>query len=207
MTEQITFDVEGMTCASCAQNIEKGLGKLPGVSKAVVNLTTEKAAVEYDPDQTKPEQFAKTITDLGYGVVKDSVILNLTGMTCASCVQNIEKGLRKLDGVIKVSVNLTTEKGYVVYDSSKVSIKDIIKVVTDIGYGAEEQKGVDVDREREAREKDILSQKRNLIIALILSVPVSIGEMGQILEEAGFMIGKSEPLFLGSVMLVVAVKK
>jgi len=34
----------------------------------------------------------------------------------------------------------------------------------------------------------------------------SIGEMGQILEEAGFVIGKSEPLFIGSVMLVVAVK-
>ncbi|MCK4938639.1 MAG: copper ion binding protein, partial [Methanosarcinales archaeon] len=177
--QKTTIGVTGMTCASCSQNIEKGLGKLPGVSKAVVNLTTEKASIEYNPDQTNPEQFTKTITDLGYGVVKDSVTLNITGMTCASCVQNIEKGLRKLDGVFKVSVNLTTEKGYVEYDSLKVSAKDIIKAVTDIGYGAEEQKGVDVDREREAREKDILSQKRNLIIALILSVPVSIGEMGQ----------------------------
>ncbi|MCK4928462.1 MAG: copper ion binding protein, partial [Methanosarcinales archaeon] len=177
--KKTTIGVTGMTCASCAQNIEKGLGKLPGVSKAVVNLTTEKAAVEYDPSQINPEQFAKTITDLGYGVVKDSVTLHITGMTCASCVQNIEKGLRKLDGVIKVSVNLTTEKGYVEYDSAKVSVKDIIKAVTDIGYGAEEQKGVDMDRERETREKEILSQKRNLLIALILSVPVSIGEMGQ----------------------------
>ncbi|MDW7776709.1 MAG: heavy metal translocating P-type ATPase [Methanosarcinales archaeon] len=176
--KKTTIGVTGMTCASCAQNIEKGLGKLPGVSKAVVNLTTEKAAIEYDPGQINPEQFAKTITDLGYGVVRDSVTLHITGMTCASCVQNIETGLRKLDGVMKVSVNLTTEKGYVEYDSAKVSIKDIIKAVTDIGYGADEQKGVDLDREREAREKEILYQKRNLILALILSVPVSIGEMG-----------------------------
>ncbi|MCL7412170.1 MAG: heavy metal translocating P-type ATPase [ANME-2 cluster archaeon] len=177
--KKTTIGVTGMTCASCAQNIEKGLGKLPGVIKAVVNLTTEKAAIEYDPGMVDPEQFAKTITDLGYGVVKDSVTLHITGMTCASCVQNIEKGLRKLDGVIKVSVNLTTERGYVEYDSAKISVKNIIKAVTDIGYEAEEQKGVDVDREREVREKEILSQKRNLILALILSVPVAIGEMGQ----------------------------
>jgi len=178
-TENTTISVTGMTCASCVQNIEKGLGKLPGVIKAVVNLTTEKAVVEYDPAQVGPGQFTKTITDLGYGVVGESVTLHITGMTCASCVQNIEHGLGKLDGVLKVSVNLTTEKGTVEYDPGRITVQDIIKAVTDIGYGAEEIKGVDVDREREAREKEILSQKRNLILALILAVPVSIGEMGQ----------------------------
>lgn len=106
------------------------------------------------------------------------VTLVVTGMTCASCAQNIETRLRKLDGIIKVTVNLTTEKGYVEYDSGKITVKEIIKTIIDIGYGAEEIKGVDVDREREAREKEILSQKRNLIIALLLGVPVSIGEMG-----------------------------
>ncbi len=179
MTGKTTISVTGMTCASCVQNIEKGLGTLPGVIKAVVNLTTEKAVVEYDPAQVDPGQFTKTITDLGYGVVGESVTLHITGMTCASCVQNIEQGLGKLDGVLKVSVNLTTEKGTVEYDPGRITVQDIIKAVTDIGYGAEEIKGVDVDREREAREKEILSQKRNLILALILAVPVSIGEMGQ----------------------------
>ncbi|MBE0523174.1 MAG: heavy metal translocating P-type ATPase [Methanosarcinales archaeon] len=177
--KKATISVTGMTCASCAQNIEKGLNKLPGTHKAVVNLTTEKAMVEYDPSLVSPEQFNTTITDLGYGVVEDSVTLHLTGMTCASCAQNIEKGLRKLDGVYKVSVNLPTEKGYIEYDSAKITIKEIIKAVKDIGYGAEEIQGSDVDREREAREKEIQSQKRNLIIALVLAVPVSIGEMGQ----------------------------
>ena len=178
-TENTTIGVTGMTCASCVQNIEKGLGKLPGVIKAVVNLTTEKAVVEYDPAQVGPKQFTKTITDLGYGVVGESVTLHITGMTCASCVQNIERGLGNLDGVLKVSVNLTTEKGTVEYDPDRITVQDIIKAVTDIGYGAEEVKGVDVDREREARDKEILSQKRNLILALILAVPVSVGEMGQ----------------------------
>ncbi|HUW67699.1 MAG TPA: heavy metal translocating P-type ATPase [Candidatus Nanoarchaeia archaeon] len=177
--KKANISVTGMTCASCAQNIEKGLNKLPGIHKAVVNLTTEKAMVEYDPALVNPGQFNTTITDLGYGVVKDSVTLRLTGMTCASCAQNIEKGLRKLDGVYKVSVNLPTEKGHIEYDSAKITIKELVKAVKDIGYGAEEMQGSDVDQEHKAREKEIQSQKRNLIIALILAVPVSIGEMGQ----------------------------
>ncbi len=178
-TGKTTIGVTGMTCASCVQNIEKSLGKLPGVIKAVVNLTTEKAAVEYDPAQVGLEHFTKTITDLGYGVVGESITLHIIGMTCASCVQNIERGLGKLDGVQKVSVNLTTEKGTVEFDPGRLTVHDIIKAVTDIGYEAEEIKGVYLDQEREARDKEILSQKRNLILALILAVPVSVGEMGQ----------------------------
>lgn len=170
------ISITGMTCASCVQNIEKGLNKLPGVKKAVVNLTTEKASIEYDPGIVNTEQLTRTVTDLGYGVVKDSISLHVTGMTCASCVQNIERGLKKLEGVNKVSVNLTTEKAYVEYDPVKTTTRDIIKTITDIGYGAEEIRGV--DREKEAREKEILSQKRNLVIALLLGVPVSVGEMG-----------------------------
>ncbi|TFH46345.1 MAG: heavy-metal-associated domain-containing protein, partial [ANME-2 cluster archaeon] len=62
--------------------------------------------------------------------------------------------LRKLDGVYKVSVNLPTEKGSIEYDSAKITVKQIIKAVKDIGYGAEELQGLDTDREKEAREKD-----------------------------------------------------
>ena len=105
--------------------------------------------------------------------------IGVTGMTCASCARNIEKGLGKLPGVIKVVVNLTTEKAAVEYDPGRITVQDIIKAITDIGYGADEIKGVDADREREARDKEILSQKRNLILALVLAVPVSVGEMGQ----------------------------
>src|SRR6516164_9441299 len=43
--------LEGMTCASCAMRIEKGLKKVPGVKDANVNLATEQAAVTYDPTQ------------------------------------------------------------------------------------------------------------------------------------------------------------
>ncbi len=58
--------VEGMTCASCAMRIEKGLKKLPGVKDASVNLATEKADVVYDATQVAIEQMLQEVDALGY---------------------------------------------------------------------------------------------------------------------------------------------
>ncbi len=60
------FDVEGMTCASCAIRIEKGLKKVPGVNDASVNLATEQAAVMYDPTQTTLELMMQKVEAVGY---------------------------------------------------------------------------------------------------------------------------------------------
>src|SRR5215469_3577130 len=61
-----TLALEGMTCASCAMRIEKGLKKLPGVKDASVNFATEQATVMYDPSQTGPEQMVRSVETLGY---------------------------------------------------------------------------------------------------------------------------------------------
>src|SRR3989440_7198691 len=58
--------LEGMTCASCAMRIEKGLKKVPGVRNASVNLATEQAAVTYDPAQTNLEQMVRSVEAVGY---------------------------------------------------------------------------------------------------------------------------------------------
>ncbi|TMD68583.1 MAG: heavy-metal-associated domain-containing protein, partial [Chloroflexi bacterium] len=58
--------LEGMTCASCAMRIEKGLKKVPGVRNASVNLAIEQAAVTYDPAQTNLEQMVRSVEAVGY---------------------------------------------------------------------------------------------------------------------------------------------
>jgi len=64
--EQMTFAVEGMSCASCAMRIEKGLKKVAGVQEASVNLASEKATVVYDPRQTDLAQLMRTVEAVGY---------------------------------------------------------------------------------------------------------------------------------------------
>src|SRR6266550_5411188 len=58
--------LEGMTCASCAMRIEKGLRKVPGVKEASVNLATERADITYDPTQTNGEQLVLKVEAVGY---------------------------------------------------------------------------------------------------------------------------------------------
>src|SRR5438876_3730450 len=60
------FAVEGMTCASCAMRIEKGLKKVPGVRDANVNLATEQATIMYEPTQTNLEQMVQKVEAVGY---------------------------------------------------------------------------------------------------------------------------------------------
>src|SRR5579859_314408 len=63
---QATLALEGMTCASCAMRIEKGLKKVPGVKDASVNLATERASVTYDPARTNVEQMVQKVEAVGY---------------------------------------------------------------------------------------------------------------------------------------------
>ena len=63
---QIILDIQGMSCASCAAHVEKGLAKQPGVYSASVNLATEKAQVEFDSRQITPQALAAAVDALGY---------------------------------------------------------------------------------------------------------------------------------------------
>src|SRR5215471_11969429 len=104
--QQIEFPVTGMTCASCVNRVAKALKKLPGVQDASVNLATEQAAVSFDPAQVAPGQLLSAVEGAGYGVITDQLTFPVTGMTCASCVNRVEKALKKQPGVLDASVNL-----------------------------------------------------------------------------------------------------
>ena len=63
------------------------------------------------------------------------ISLPVTGMTCAMCVNNVERSLRKADGVDEVQVNLATEKAAVQYDASKLQMRDLVLQIEKSGYG------------------------------------------------------------------------
>ena len=62
------FDIEGMTCAACAQRVEKSIKKLDGVESVSVNLVTEKAAVSYDPNKIRSSMIMEAVKKAGYGI-------------------------------------------------------------------------------------------------------------------------------------------
>jgi len=67
MIRKESLKISGMSCAACSARIERVLSKMEGVRSANVNLTTEKATVEYDPDKIKASDIIQKIQSLGYG--------------------------------------------------------------------------------------------------------------------------------------------
>lgn len=67
-------------------------------------------------------------------MAEKQITLPITGMTCANCVATVEKGLRKLDGISQVAVNLATERATVTYDTAKLGETDLIRQVAKVGY-------------------------------------------------------------------------
>jgi Cu+-exporting ATPase len=170
METQQKMKITGMTCAACANRIEKGLKKVQGVSDANVNFALETATVSFDVSQTDVGELEAKISSLGYGTVKETVELKLTGMTCAACANRIEKGLNKLPGVSKATVNFALETAHVEYSPSEVQTKDMIQKVEKIGYKAQikDAAGNDADH----RQKEIKKQTRKFIISGLLSLPL-----------------------------------
>lgn len=171
-TEKLTVDVVGMTCAACSARIEKSLNKLEGVTSANVNLLANKATVEFDSAATNKDMIVKTIEKTGYEVPLTRETLLVEGMTCAACSARVEKMLGKVEGVVKVNVNLSTNKAIVDFPSGVVETSALIAAVEKAGYKAQVQRESDVDKEKQMREKEIKSLKTSFIISLILTAPL-----------------------------------
>lgn len=168
--KQTTLQITGMTCAACANRIEKGLNKLEGVDGANVNFALERASVTYDPERIGPGDLEATIQKLGYGTAKEVAHLKLEGMTCAACATRIEKGLSKLSGVSSASVNFAMETATVEYAPGEISVADMQNKVKQLGYKAitAEEK----DEQKNGKDDGIRKQKRKLLISAILSIPL-----------------------------------
>ena len=184
MTEK-TLTIEGMTCASCAQSVEKATKKLPGMQEASVNLATEKLKVIFDENVLSIKEIQDAVEDAGYKAITDVVKKNfiINGMTCASCVQSVEKATRKLDGVIESNVNMATEKMVIQYDSTTLTVADIKNAVADAGYEAQEDVDAanSVDEDREKKEQHIKEMWRRFWISGVFTIPLLLVSMGHML--------------------------
>ena len=180
------FGVEGMTCASCVGRVERALAKVPGVLDASVNLATETADVRTD-GSVLAAQVAKAVDDAGYSVALTEVSLLIGGMTCASCVNRVEKALRAVPGVQDASVNLATGLARVRVDAT-VSPQALIEAVNGAGYDASPQDRDDAagaaQAEADAAASAHASQElRHALFALALSIPLGLPMLGALFGE------------------------
>ena len=182
-TKNLTLPVTGMTCASCANRIERGLKKVGGVESAQVNLASEQATISYDPQQTQPRDLVAAVEKAGYGVISDQIELPITGMTCASCVNRVEKALKKTDGVLDASVNLATERATVTYTPGVADFASLQAAVEAAGYGViaptQDDTAEPEDAEAKARSAELADKRRKLIVAVAFGLPLFLLAMAR----------------------------
>ncbi|HDR8342489.1 TPA: copper-translocating P-type ATPase [Bacillus cereus] len=169
--KEANLQISGMTCAACANRIEKGLKKVEGVHEANVNFALEKTKIMYDPTKTNLQQFKEKVEALGYGIVSDKAEFTVSGMTCAACANRVEKRLNKLDGVNKATVNFALESATVDFNHDEVNVNEMKSAITKLGYKLE-VKPDDQDASTNHRLQEIERQKKKFIISFILSFPL-----------------------------------
>ena len=177
---QVSLSIEGMSCASCASSVEEALTQLSGVTRADVNLATERADVTINPDGPPVHDLIRAVEDRGYGVRTTETTLTVQGMSCASCSASVESAVESLSGVTEASVNLATDRATVRHVPGVVGRADFTTAIRGAGYDVADMDGGAnrTDVERDARETEKRSMKQKFLWALTFTLPVFVLEMG-----------------------------
>lgn len=178
-TKQLTLPVTGMTCANCVATVERGLKKQTGVQAAVVNLSSERATVTFDPAAVGLPDLIARVQRSGYGVATGEADLVIKRLADDNDARRLEKSLLKLEGVLEAQVSVTTERARVKYVPTVVSQAEIRAAVSRSGFEAVELGGQAEDAEAKAREAEIRQQRHLLIVGLIFTVPLFLFSMAR----------------------------
>jgi P-type Cu+ transporter len=178
-TKQLTLPITGMTCANCVATVERNLKKLDGVESAVVNLSSERATVDFDVSKLALPDVIARVERAGYGVATGEADLIIKRLADDNDARRLERALAKLEGVLEAQVTFTTEKARVKYVPTIVTQAELRRAVSSAGFEAVELGGEAEDAEARAREHEINEQRRLLTIGLIFTVPLFLLSMGK----------------------------
>ena len=134
--------------------------------------------VQFDPSTTGLDAMIARVQRAGYGVATGEADLIIKRLADDSDARRLEKSLQKVEGVVKASVNITTEHARIKYVPTVVSQAEIREAVSKSGFEALELGGEAEDAEAKARQHEINKQRRLLIIGLIFTVPLFLFSMG-----------------------------
>lgn len=156
LNASVRLPISGMTCLSCVRNIEGNIRTKPGVIAIKVNLQEKAGYIDYDPQITDPKQIANEIDDMGFDceylpdeddeivakiveINKSKVLsahISIDGMTCQSCVKNIESNIGSTPGIKQIKVNLNEKMAIVEYDSDVCTDHAVAEMISDMGFTA-----------------------------------------------------------------------
>ncbi len=208
-----TFNIEGMDCATCAINTEKGLKKIKGVGKASVNFASKSARVVFDEKIVDQKKLFDAVISKGYTPIDTdlrSVEFKVVGMGSEHCAGVVKNALEKLKGIKEVETNYANSSASIKYEYGIVKISDIKKAIDNAGYKAVmAEEGEDIyEKEKKAREKEISILKRKFVIAAIFSAPILFLAMAEIISKGlipGFLNPEIYPIRFALTQVILSI--
>jgi heavy metal translocating P-type ATPase len=168
-----SFELDGMSCASCVGRVERVLNGLDRDAGGVVNLARETGTVS---NAVPASAVVAALATAGYPARTEVISLAIEAMTCASCVRRVENALGAVPGVVTATVNLASETAEVTVLSGAVQLADLAAATSAIGYPAKRRGAVAETVDRKAAEA--LALRGQLILAAAFALPVFVVEMG-----------------------------
>ncbi len=174
----LRFQVAGLNCAGCVGRSERAMAGVKGVETAAVNLATGQATVHYSAPATPPEIHQAT-ADAGYPAQTETIMLDVQGATCATCVGRIETALNGVDGVSESAMNLANGRATVTVFTGVADRADLVRAVEGAGYSVDQASASgDAPNPVDRHAADAARLRLSLIIAGLLTLPVFVAEMG-----------------------------
>jgi Cu+-exporting ATPase len=182
--KHITLPVTGMTCANCVATVERNIKKLDGIVEANVNLTTERASVDFDPSLVNQEQIVDRIQRAGYGIALGEADLIIQRLSDDSDARRLQSALSKVEGIVETEVSFTRERARIKYIPTIVSVGEIRSEIKSNGFESQDITGESEDAEKLARQREIQRQRRLLMVGLVFTIPLftlsMLGDIGVI---------------------------
>uniref|UniRef100_A0A1B6DKB7 P-type Cu(+) transporter n=1 Tax=Clastoptera arizonana TaxID=38151 RepID=A0A1B6DKB7_9HEMI len=180
--KKCALHIQNMTSGSCVTAIEKHCKKIQGVESVLVALLAAKAEVKYNSLLVQPTDIAASLSDLGFPTTvidasSDEGIaeIQISGMTCASCVNKIETSILKLPGVLSATVALATQRGKFSYDPEITGTRDIIEGIEKLGFAAQFMTQRDRDTRGYLDHRVEINKWRNaFLISMIFGFPCMV---------------------------------
>ncbi|EEG76066.1 heavy metal translocating P-type ATPase [Dethiobacter alkaliphilus] len=179
-----TLKISDMTCTSCARSAEKALQDLDGVSEVSVNFPAEKAYVTFDAQTLTTEDLVNAVKEAGYGAEvlesdtkQDGLvteIYHVSGMTCTTCAQSVEKILADVDGVAEANVNFAAGKLTLKYSPLETNLDELRELVDAAGYTMERADESPAGAVEEDEEKEVKEARRRMIMAGVPSMIINV---------------------------------
>ncbi|KAI8970249.1 E1-E2 ATPase-domain-containing protein [Mycotypha africana] len=202
--------VSGMHCAECVQKLHNSFSTLHGIKSdtIVIDLKSGQSSFEFTGDYISRQRIQQSVLQVGLSTESikitklisksndaasisnsddeehSTAYLNVTGMTCASCVATIERNLMKQPGVISCQVNLLTKLAIIKYDSTIVGSRVLAQMIEQLGYKAEltqSAQNASLTEQREAMRNTMNQElkvlQKRFLWSLLFAVPVVLISM------------------------------